>query len=984
MTGFLSGRKKNKTGTVLFSFLLGLCLFFVWNPAITGSSVVHAAEKRTVRVAFFPMDGFNVKNADGSLTGMDVEYLNALCEYANWEIEYVECDSWDDALRLLEEQKVDLVGSAQYSVERSQIFRYADLSSGYTFGVIASNADSSLAYEDFDAMREAVFGMVKTYVRREEFLRYLSDNGVENPVIKEYDSSAELQDALNRGEIDALVHTFTEIKEGQRLLGRFAPRPFYYISYPGNDDVMWELNQAIADLLIHQPELESELMNRFYQSRLDKTVVYTTEEKAYMKEAGEIVVGYLDGYYPFSYEEDGEYKGLTRELLEDGVASIGLSLSYEKMESLREAENALREGVIDVISYCADDGEALSKYQLVSVREYAEIPLVIVMQKDDNLSSAGTLATVSYLSSEAGLALDMDSVSVVNYDTQQDCLDALRKGTADAALCDGYLAEYLLGTVLRYNKLEVKNVLSGAHKVSMVIRKEENSMLEGILSKTIPMIDAKMINDYMLENDVYSLVSVDRFVRNHSFLIISGLLLIAIAVILVMWHIVQNNRKIQKLMYKDTGMDIWNLNYLIYKGEAELLQERKEQYAVAYLNVSQFRRYNVIYGWKSGHKLLESVADVLLKNVDSRKEICARDQGDRFVLLLALEHQEKFMERLKALQNDIEDRIFQDTESRMSIMIGAYFIPQESNDLRVAVDYASQAVDFIRDGLASDIKIYDVSMEQMIKERHKREKLLESVDIQKDFAAYYQAKVDIRNGKVIGAEALIRFMDPSAQGMVRAPGYFVPYYEQTGRVTEIDFFVLESVCRMLRRRLDEGKEVVRVSCNFSRIHFMKPGFPERFEETLERYGISKDLIEVEITETLVVEELQQQNVKEVLDILSEKGVRISIDDFGSGYSSLGVLEQIPASVIKLDRSFLLNHEDRERQVKIMKGIVSLAEEMNAQIVCEGVETEEDVELMREIGAYVAQGYRYCKPIPENAFEQMLSQNAGSSLKFNLL
>ena len=261
---------------------------------------------------------------------------------------------------------------------------------------------------------------------------------------------------------------------------------------------------------------------------------------------------------------------------------------------------------------------------------------------------------------------------------------------------------------------------------------------------------------------------------------------------------------------------------------------------------------------------------------------------------------------------------------------------------------------------------------------------MESVDIQKDFAAYYQAKVDIRNGKVIGAEALIRFMDPSAQGMVRAPGYFVPYYEQTGRVTEIDFFVLESVCRMLRRRLDEGKEVVRVSCNFSRIHFMKPGFPERFEETLERYGISKDLIEVEITETLVVEELQQQNVKEVLDILSEKGVRISIDDFGSGYSSLGVLEQIPASVIKLDRSFLLNHEDRERQVKIMKGIVSLAEEMNAQIVCEGVETEEDVELMREIGAYVAQGYRYCKPIPENAFEQMLSQNAGSSLKFNLL
>ncbi|MCH5257883.1 MAG: EAL domain-containing protein, partial [Lachnospiraceae bacterium] len=106
----------------------------------------------------------------------------------------------------------------------------------------------------------------------------------------------------------------------------------------------------------------------------------------------------------------------------------------------------------------------------------------------------------------------------------------------------------------------------------------------------------------------------------------------------------------------------------------------------------------------------------------------------------------------------------------------------------------------------------------------------------------------------------------------------------------------------------------------------------------------------------------------------EKGVRISIDDFGSGYSSLGVFEQIPASVIKLDRSFLLNQEDRGRQVKIMRGIVNLGKELEAQIVCEGVETDNDVELMQEIGAYVAQGYRYSKPIPEDEFEKRLDEN----------
>ena len=181
---------------------------------------------------------------------------------------------------------------------------------------------------------------------------------------------------------------------------------------------------------------------------------------------------------------------------------------------------------------------------------------------------------------------------------------------------------------------------------------------------------------------------------------------------------------------------------------------------------------------------------------------------------------------------------------------------------------------------------------------------------------------------------------------------------------------------MLRRRIDEGRTVVPVSCNFSRIHFTEDSFPEKFETTINKYQIPKDLIEVEITETLVVEEVQQQKVMEIVDILRKKGIRLSIDDFGSGYSSLGVFEQIPASVIKLDRSFLLNNENRTRQVCIMKNIVNLAKDLNAQVVCEGVETENDTALMMEIGAYVAQGYHYCKPVAENVFEKMLDKETG--------
>lgn len=942
-----------------------LCTFFKGDT--------FAAEKRLVKVAFFPMDGYHIHNSDGSFGGMDVEYLNALCEYANWEIEYVECDSWEEALRLLSEKKIDLVGSAQYSYERAEIYQYADLSSGYTFGVIATNPESTIAYEDFMAMKKITFGMVENYVRKSEFIQYMSDNGIDNPKIVEYGSTAELQEALSKGEIDALVHSFTEVKEGQRLIGRFAPRPFYYITYKGNDEVMRELNQAAADLKMNQPELETELMNEFYYSRFDKKALLTIEENIYISAKKTIVVGYLDGFYPFSYEKDGEFCGLTRELIESDLGITGLEFEYRKMSNRKAAQDALQREEIDILAYCADKVAVIDADGITTVCDYAEIPLVLVMEKNSSGNEIDSLATVSYLESKAGTVVETENTEINIYGTQQECIDALTDGDVDAVLCDGYLAEYLMRTKFRYNSLKIKNVFDGEYSIAMAVR-EDDELLSSILEKTVSTIDSKTVNAYMLKENTYQLFSIIDFVQDNSLIIICILFGVIILIIFVAVHMIKDSRKIQRLMYKDTKMDIWNLNYLIFAGEHNLLPEHKGMYAVVYVNIAQFRRYNTIYGWNSGERLLENVAKILIENVNPKTEICARNQGDRFVMLLNYSDEGAFNKRIYSIKEEVEKGITRETGNHMSLQVGIYHIPQEDSELRLAISYANQALEFAGNKKGDEVKTYNDELEDMLKERHEREKLLESVDINKDFVAYYQPKVDIRSGKIVGAEALVRFLDPTEGGAVKAPGFFVPYYEQTGKITEIDFFVFESVCKMLRRRMDLGLPVVTISCNFSRMHFIKPEFPEHFMEILDRYEISKDLIEIEITETLVVEELQQNMVKKTLDVLKENGIRLSIDDFGAGYSSLGVFEQIPASVIKLDRSFLLNQENHDRQVKIMRGIVKLTEELEAQVVCEGVETENDVSLMKEIGAYVAQGYFYSKPVPEAEFEEKLSAN----------
>ena len=970
------GKKQiRKAGwTKIFLALLSVAALLVTMPA--GSmGTLYGAERRTVRVGFFPMDGYNEISADGSRAGMDVEYLEALCDYVSWNIEYVDCPSWGDALDMLLNEEIDLVGSAQYSQERAELYQYANLASGYTFGTIAVNSDSTLAYEDFDAMGNVTFGVVDSYIRKDEFYEYLADHGIFSPKVKEYENTAALQAALDEGEIEALVHSLTEVREGQRIIGRFAPMPFYYISYIGNDDLMRELNRGVADVKMNRPELENELMVKYYDSRMDQTILLTNDEKQYIASKDRLTVGYFGDYYPFSYEGDnGEYLGLTRQVLEEVSVSTGIFFDYIKLDSMEEAKAALKDGRIDILSYCGETPKSMKAEGLAITKVYAQMPQVIIMRRNGKSDAITALAVEeSSASGEAVQNFAGENMELLVFPSQLESLHAVKAGEVDAAICDGYLAEYLLGSQLRFNKMEIRSVLSDVHNIYMVVAEDEDLPLLSILNKELLEVSDKMVNDYMLRDNFYSKMSLANFISDHSVTILLILSSCAVAVILVLFFLLRNSMRVQKLMYKDTEFNVWNLNYLKYRAAKRLAMDKNSSYAIAYTDISQLKSYNALYGWSAGQKILEMVIELLSQEVDGERELFARSYGSHFVLFVKYRDLDALKERLMGMADRISARIHEKTGIHMFLSVGVGCLENGNDGLQRTLSECIQLGDSLKNSYGNTVQIYDDGLRSRLKEEHEQEKLLESVDINKDFVAFYQAKVDIRNERIVGAEALVRFKDPTAGGAIRAPGFFVPYYERTGKIRDIDFFVMESVCKMLRRRIDAGKSVVPVSCNFSRLHFTVDGFPERFEAVMDKYQIPKELIEVEITETLVVEEVQQQKVKEIVDTLRKKGVRLSIDDFGSGYSSLGVFEQIPASVIKLDRSFLLNNENRTRQVCIMKNIVNLAKDLNAQVVCEGVETENDTELMMEIGAYVAQGYHYCKPVAEEMFERMLDK-----------
>lgn len=958
-------------------FLLILCVLAVTSGMpYFGSSTAYASNtKRTVRVGCFPMHGYHDIDENGNVTGMDVDYLKEVCRYTNWELEFVQCGSWDDALAKLADHKLDLVGSAQYSVERAARYRYASLSSGYTYGVLAVKGDSPYAYEDFDRMKDLTYGMVENYVRATEFMQYMSGHGITKYKLKTYENTEALANALETGEIDVFVHSFMEIRDGWRVMGRFAPMPFYYISYQGNESMLMELNQAIADIKMKSPELENELFVKYYESRMEQNLLLTLEEKAYIDPVDTLVVGYLEDQYPFSYESKGTCCGLARQALDEVAQSTNLSFTYKKVKDFATAHQQLMDGRIDIFCYSGGHEADFDEKGLTLTESYAVMPRVLVMKEEQMSEPIKLVAMTEHSDDEQSPYGDSDDVEVVYYNSYKSCLNAVSDGYVDAAVCDSYLAAYLLSTNAKFSDLKVQNALSGDHSIYMAVRGDNQSPLVSILNKELPFISDKDVNDYMLQDDFYSSMSIQRFIEQNSLAIVGGVILFALLIVFILGYMLYNSNHIRKLTYKDVELDVWNQSYFMYRAK-QMLGRRdnlmtNRTYAVAYTNINQFSRYNTLYGWNKGQRLLEICVEVLSQMIDN-KEMYARSYGDHFIIFAEYTNRENLEDHWKHMEDKIAERIYSETGVHMVITMGVCYLPVGSDDLQKSLSYAIQAADNLKEIHKNAIQVYDEKLLQDLKDLHEREKLLESVEISEQyFTTFYQAKVDIHSEQVVGAEALIRFKDPSTGGMIRSPYFFVPYYEEVGRITEIDFFVLECVCKLQRQRIQEGKRVVPISCNFSRLHFTSSDFPDQFSAVLEKYNVPKELIEVEITETLVVDEMQAQTAKKTIDELHRRGIRLSIDDFGSGYSSLGVFETIPASVIKLDRSFLTNNEDHNRQVKIMSNIVHLARDLDAQVVCEGVESERDIELMQEIGANIAQGYRYSKPVSRWEFEERL-------------
>lgn len=411
-----------QTGMVLLLALILGAVILPWK--------VCAREPRTVRIGFFPMEGFHTYTETHGYDGLDIAYLERLCVYTGWQIECVECDSWDDALQKLQEREVDLVGSAQYSAGRAEIYDYAAVSSGYTYGCLFVEPDSDLAFEDFDRMRDMTFGVVASYIRKDEFLDYLDRNGISDPHIREYDTTRQMQDALKAGEVDIAVHTLTEIWERQCLVGKFAYAPYYYITWKGNEELLNELNMGIEDLNMDTPTLEQDLMNAYYGHRREN---FAAEELQFINSGKTIRIGFYQDTKPLAYVNDsGECDGIYIRILQTAAERSGVSMEFCPLERKEYWKDLLTQGKIDFY-VGASSAQLVRDSNIALTDTFMDYNAVIISRNNHDMSADNV--TMVLTNGRAYWAEELQVKGAVLYrDSARACLDALESDEADITL----------------------------------------------------------------------------------------------------------------------------------------------------------------------------------------------------------------------------------------------------------------------------------------------------------------------------------------------------------------------------------------------------------------------------------------------------------------------------------------------------------------------------------------------------------------------
>lgn len=422
--------------------------------------------------------------------------------------------------------------------------------------------------------------------------------------------------------------------------------------------------------------------------------------------------------------------------------------------------------------------------------------------------------------------------------------------------------------------------------------------------------------------------------------------------------------KRSKKLY-DSITQLYNYNAFTHLTKNRVKSNTRSMFAIILFDIANFKRINEKYGKSIGDKLLLHIA-LSMKEVTSKNDILSRICNDTFCICITYRDKNHIISLINALTSKIQTF---NIKHNIAPYFGINIIYELSKDIDTYIDEAKIALKYIKGNSLKNYIFFKPTMkEQLLKEEELENEMHELLKNER-FKIYLQPKCDLSSSKLIGAEVLVRW-DYPGKGTL-PPQDFIPFFEKNEFIIKVDEYVWEQACQILNRWIKKGITDLPLSINVSRVHLKTEQAAvhlcDKLVQLTKNYDIPLDLLHLEFTENIYTD--NNSIIYKTIQALQSYGFKIAIDDFGSGYSSLNMLMNSSVDIIKIDKNFLLEIENNNRNKAIICGTISMLKQLNVDIITEGIETTEQAEFLLEAGCKIGQGYLYSKPLPIIDFEE---------------
>ncbi len=409
-------------------------------------------------------------------------------------------------------------------------------------------------------------------------------------------------------------------------------------------------------------------------------------------------------------------------------------------------------------------------------------------------------------------------------------------------------------------------------------------------------------------------------------------------------------------------------------------KRNNQAFGVINLDIDHFKYVNDSLDLTTGDQVLKEIAKRLIETLRN-SDFVARTGGDEFSIILPQTDREEALEIASNIQHALSKPFFIDNyEFYFTVSIGLSIFPYDGEDAVTLVKNAGRALFRAKEKGKNNYKVYHSGMNLQSYRTFIMQNDLRKATERNELTVVYQPRMEIETGKIKSAEALLRWNHPNWGTIL--PQEFIPLAEESGQIIELGEWVLSAVCKQIKEWKDMGLSPKRVAINLSAQHFLQKDLVDKMNSNLSEYGIDPELLEIEITETVI---LGNENlVSKTLNQLNEMGVRVSIDDFGTGYSSLSYLRRFPIHTLKIDKTFIQEITGNSPEETVLtETIISLAHNLNMTVIAEGVETEKQMDILQKLKCEEMQGYLLSPPLAPDEFREFLSNHDETASKIEI-